>query len=103
MDDKTASVPHLSARDCSVATDRLVPGAKSAPDPEKGQLQPEAAEEMGQYLGMCKPTGPSPVGITLLSVRAPCSYRHLSMLFYQENHFNKHFSIAKVIISEKDD
>lgn len=59
----------LRVSDCGVAIDRLVPGAKSAPDPEKGQLQPEgqamAAEELGQYMGMCKTMGHSPARITL--------------------------------------
>lgn len=34
---------------------------------------------------------------------AACSYRQLSVVLYQEEHFNKHFSIAKLKISEKDD
>lgn len=42
--------PVLGVSDCALATGRLVPGAKSAPDPEKGQLQPEGqavtAEEL---------------------------------------------------------
>lgn len=71
MNDKAASVPHPSAQSLyGLATDRLVPGSKAAPDPEKGQLQPVgqavAAEELGQYKGMGKPTGPSPVWIALV-------------------------------------